>query len=368
MAVRRLGQYSSLFKTSPVARFATPSRFDPAEIAKKTSRRRKLYMLGGLAIAIGTFDYKFKECLDVVDNPSGVQDIHTLFLARIFFGRLRSKLIGMLADKELSVRSREAVYSTYAKATGVNLDEIRYPIDSFRTMQDFFTRPLKVGIRPMASTDPLCLVSPADSEIIAHGDVIPGQDRLPQVKGTTYSLRGFLGVDPTRTMSNTGGKSDVVLKYVVLYLCPGDYHRFHSPTNFHVTHAKHFSGEVLSVNRLSLKFLNDVFTANERVVLGGTWSQGNMWYTAVAAHGVGNIKLSFENKLRTNDVRTVPVYCGGDVRNRTFDEQFKHGDEVGIFKLGSTIVMIFESSTNMEWNVKQGDKVKVGQLLLSPRK
>ena len=124
---------------------------------------------------------------------------------------------------------------------------------------------------------------------------------------------------------------------------------------------------MLSVNKLSLKYLNDVFSVNERVVLSGTWSQGNMWYSAVAAHGVGNIKLSFENRLRTNDVRTVPVYCGGDVRNRQFDEKLVHGDEVGLFKLGSTIVMVFEASKNMEWAIKEGDRVKVGQLLLKPK-
>ena len=367
MIGRSILQRASMFTVSQNPRFAIPARFDPQEIAKQSRRKRKLYLMGGLVVAVATFQYKFKECLDVVDNPAGVQDIHTLFFARIFFGRLRSKLIGMLADREVSVGNREMIYSTYAKATGVNLDEMRYPIDSYRTIQEFFTRPLKAGIRPLATVDPLCIVSPADSEVIACGDVIPGQDRLPQVKGTTYSLKGFLGLDPTRTLAGSG-KSRPVLKYIVLYLCPGDYHRFHSPTNFHVTNAKHFSGEVLSVNRLSLKFLNDVFTVNERVVLGGTWSQGNMWYGAVAAHGVGNIKLSFESKLRTNDIRTVPVYCGGDVRNRAFDEHLNHGDEVGMFKLGSTIVMIFEASTNMEWNVKEGDKVQVGQLLLSPRK
>jgi phosphatidylserine decarboxylase len=354
-----------MLASSTYLRFATPARFDPIEIARKSRRKRILYLFGGLIVAVGTFQYKFKECLEVVDNPAGVQDIHTLFFARMLFGRLRSKLIGMLADREISAGNREAIYGAYARATGVNLDDMRYPIDSYRSIQEFFTRPLKAGIRPMSTTDPLCLVSPADSEIIACGDVV--EDRLPQVKGTTYSLKGFLGTDPLRNLGGSG-KSRPVLKYVVLYLCPGDYHRFHAPTNFHVTNAKHFSGEVLSVNRLSLKFLNDVFTVNERVVLGGTWSQGNMWYGAVAAHGVGNIKLSFENKLRTNDVRTVPVYCGGDVRNRAFDEHLKHGDEVGTFKLGSTIVMIFEASTNMEWNVREGDKVKVGQLLLSPRK
>ena len=353
-----------MFTRRFVSLFATPARFDPVEIARRTRRKRQMYLIAGLTIAVGTFDYKFKECLKVVDNPAGVQDPNKLFFARIFFGRMRSMLIGKLMERELPVSMREVVYNAYAKATGVNLDEMRYPLDSYKSVQDFFTRPLKKGVRPMESTDPLCIVSPADSEVIACGEVT--SDRLPQVKGTTYSLKGFLGVDPTRTMSESG-KSGAVLKYIVLYLCPGDYHRFHAPTAYHVTGAKHFSGEVLSVNKLSLKYLNDVFSVNERVVLSGTWSQGNMWYTAVAAHGVGNMKLSFENKLKTNDVRTVPVYCGGDVRNRSFDEKFSHGDEVGMFKLGSTIVMVYEASKNMEWTVKEGDHVKVGQLLMRPK-
>lgn len=355
-----------MFRAFASRHFATPARFDPAEIAKKKSRTRKLYLLGGLTIAVGTFQYKFNECISVVGNPSDVLEPNKLFYARMLFGRLRSKIIGSLMDREVSVSMREPLYRFYSKMTGVNLDEIRYPLDSFRSVQDFFTRPLKKNCRPMETKNPLCLVSPADSEVICLGDACELEDRLPQVKGTSYSLKGFLGSDPFRHMDikDKQSKSRSVLKYIVLYLCPGDYHRFHSPTNFHVTNAKHFSGEVLSVNKLSLRFLNDVFTVNERVVLSGTWSQGQMHYAAVAAHGVGNIKMSFENKLKTNDVRTVPVYCGGDIRTRTFDESFNFGDEIGMFKLGSTIVMVFESSPAMEWTVKEGDKVKVGQLLL----
>lgn len=317
-----------------------------------------------VAFATGTFEYKFRECLEVVDNPAGVINPHRLFFARMLFGRLRSHMIGRLTEKELPVAWREGVYSAYAKFTGVNLEEMRYPIDSYRSIQEFFTRPLKKDARPLQSTDPLCLVSPADAEVIACGDVT--EDRLPQVKGTTYSLKGFLGQDLLRSYSPEPNKHTPVLKYIVLYLCPGDYHRFHSPTAFHITQGKHFSGEVISVNKLALGLLNDIFSVNERVVLSGTWAQGNLWFSAVAAHGVGNIKLSFEHKLRSNDARTVPVYCGGDIRTRTFDEKLEHGDQLGMFKLGSTVVLVFEASNNMDWCVKQGDKVKVGQLLIHP--
>ena len=340
------------------------SRFDPVEIARKKKLKRKLYFGAGLVIAVGTFEYKFRECLSIVDNPSGILNPHRLFFARIFFGRLRSSMIGSIAEKKLPVSMRSIIYGTYAKLTGVDLGEMRYPIEAYSSLQEFFSRPLKANLRIPETTDPLCLVSPADSEIICCGDINPNEDRLPQIKNTSYSLRGFLGSSALPSTSVSTSHSPV-WKYVVLYLCPGDYHRFHSPTVFQVDSAKHFSGEVLSVNKLSLAFLNDVFSVNERVVLAGTWAQGTMYYAAVAAHGVGNIKLSFENKLRTNDVRTVPVYCGGDVRTRNFSENFSHGSEIGTFKLGSTIVLIFEASENMQWNVKSGDKVKVGQTLLS---
>ena len=362
---------SSFFIRTSVPRLATPARFDPAEISRKTRRKRQVWFVGGLLIAMGTFEYKFIECLKVVDNPAGVLNPHKLFFARLFFGRLRSMLIGSVMERELPVSLREPIYRLYAKATGVNLDEVRYPLASFRSMQEFFSRPLKKNCRPIATTDPLCLVSPADSEIIACGDITSGQDRLPQVKNTTYSLKGFLGTDPTRFIASSdegGSKSRSVFKYCVLYLAPGDYHRFHAPTDMHIVQGKHFSGEVLSVNKISLKFLNDVFSVNERVVLSGTWSQGQMHYAAVAAHGVGNMNMSFEKNLRTNDVRTVPVYCGGDIRVRPFDQSFTAGEEVGMFKLGSTIVLIFEASDNMEWAVNSGDKVKMGELLLRPKK
>lgn len=344
----------------------TPSRFDPVALLKQERIRRRLYLASGIAIAITTFDYKFQECLQVVDNPAGVLDPNRIFFARMFFGRMRSQFIGSLTEKELPVSMREPVYRFYSKCTGVNLEDIRYPLDSFRSIQDFFTRPLRKGIRPMATEDKLSLVSPADSEVIACGDIT--EDRLPQVKGTSYSVKGFLGSDILKNHKGSQGAASSTWKYIVLYLCPGDYHRFHSPCQFKVDVGKHFSGEMLSVNKLSLKYLNDVFSVNERVVLSGKWAQGDMHYTAVAAHGVGNIKLSFEKNLKTNDPRTVPFYLGGDIRTRKLETDLAMGQEVGMFKLGSTIVLVFEASDNMQWNVKPGDKVKVGELIISPRK
>jgi phosphatidylserine decarboxylase len=356
-----------MFRTISPRLFATPARFDPTVLLRQKRIRRRMYLLAGTSIAIATFDYKFQECLDVVDNPGGVLDPHRLFFARMFFGRLRSKFIGSIAEKEIPVSMRAPIYRTYANMTGVNLDEIRYPLDSFRTIQDFFSRPLKKGAREVKSTDPLALVSPADSQVMALGDI--ESDRIEQVKGTSYSLKGFLGVDVLKNKKNgSGGPGSSTWKYIVLYLCPGDYHRFHSPCEFSVDVGKHFSGEMLSVNGISLRFLNDVFTVNERVVLAGKWAQGEMHYAAVAAHGVGNIKLSFEKNLKTNDPRTVPFYLGGDVRTRKLDQKLTPGEEVGMFKLGSTIVLVFEASNNMQWNVKQGDLVKVGEPIISPRK
>ncbi len=184
---------------------STPTRFDPVALLKQKRIRRRIYLASGLAIAVGTFDYKFQECLQVVDNPAGVLDPHRLFFARMLFGRMRSKFIGSIAERELPVSMREPLYRAYGKFTGANLEELRYPLDSYRTIQDFFSRPLKKGIRPMGTSDPLSLVSPSDSEVIAFGDI--SEDRLPQVKGTSYSVKGFLGSDILKNRELPGNTS-----------------------------------------------------------------------------------------------------------------------------------------------------------------
>ncbi|KAI6137302.1 phosphatidylserine decarboxylase-domain-containing protein [Pisolithus sp. B1] len=155
----------------------------------------------------------------------------------------------------------------------------------------------------------------------------------------------------------------------VIYLAPGDYHRFHSPTAWVVEKRRHFVGELFSVSPYMAKRLQNLFVLNERVTLLGRWRYGFFSMIPVGATNVGSIKINFDTALRTN-VRGRPPPPG------TYDEAvysaaslllngqpLTAAQEMGGFCLGSTIVLVFEAPKTFEFAVKPGQKVKVGNRL-----
>ncbi|KAH9901824.1 phosphatidylserine decarboxylase [Xylariomycetidae sp. FL2044] len=183
------------------------------------------------------------------------------------------------------------------------------------------------------------------------------------------------------------------LYYAVVYLAPGDYHRFHSPTNWVVERRRHFAGELFSVSPYLQRTLPGLFTLNERVVLLGRWRWGFFSYVPVGATNVGSITVNFDKELRTNslltDTRADHAAQEAAARGEPYSgfaeatyagaswvlggHALRRGDEMGGFKLGSTIVMIFEAPVakkvegrkkgGFHWAVKKGDRVKMGQAL-----
>eukprot|EP00397_Hematodinium_sp_SG-2012_P039885 GEMP01043619.1.p1 GENE.GEMP01043619.1~~GEMP01043619.1.p1 ORF type:complete len:340 (-),score=73.73 GEMP01043619.1:687-1706(-) len=317
-------------------------------------RRRIMYGLGGCFIIVGSLEYKFKECIDVVGNPQEITSPHRLFWLRLIFGRTRSRLFGMMAENTVPLAMREPLYKSYAWMYAANLDEIRYPIDSYRCLQDFFHRNLKDGARPIADAP---LVSPCDAQLLCMGDITESEHRLPMIKGATYNIRSFLGIDPHEDLPPNRTQ-----KYAVLYLAPGDYHRVHAPCRMQVLDGQHFAGEALPLFKGLLTRMNDVFCVNERVVLSGLWESGRIFVSLVAAYNVNGISLAFEKNLKTNDFRAVPAYRGGEVNRRLFDNVFlEPGEHLGGFKMGSTVVVVFDAKEDFQWDVKLGDRLRVGQ-------
>lgn len=192
------------------------------------------------------------------------------------------------------------------------------------------------------------------------------------------------------------------LYYLVVYLAPGDYHRFHSPVSWVCSTRRHFAGELYSVSPYVQRTLPGLFTLNERVVLLGRWKYGFFSYTPVGATNVGSIKINFDKELRTNSLTTDTeadrqayaakergeAYSGFSEATYEGASAFlqgyplSRGEEMGGFQLGSSIVMVFEApagerATSLDkgglgggkvkggwkWNVQQGQKVQVGQAL-----
>lgn len=154
-----------------------------------------------------------------------------------------------------------------------------------------------------------------------------------------------------------------MLYQCVIYLAPGDYHRFHSCADWNVKFRRHFPGELLSVNPSIASWVRDLFVLNERVSYVGHWKHGFFSMTAVGATNVGSVKVYFDEELKTNETK----WNNNNFHDKHFQDKRVHlsrGEDFGEFNLGSTIVLIFEAPRNTTICVEVGQKVRVGQALI----
>jgi phosphatidylserine decarboxylase len=210
-----------------------------------------------------------------------------------------------------------------------------------------------------------------------------------------------LGDGSQQGLFSSTPKSPTALYYVVFYLAPGDYHRFHSPTSWVAEKRRHFAGELYSVSPYLQRTLPGLFTLNERVVLLGKWRWGFFSYTPVGATNVGSIKVNFDSELRTNSLTTDTAadraaeeamqrgepYCGyaeGTYKSASSvlgGHALRKGEEMGGFQLGSSIVLVFEApkgerpsfdegmvgkelkGQRWEWCVEKGQHIKYGEMI-----
>ncbi|KAI8739338.1 phosphatidylserine decarboxylase proenzyme [Biomphalaria glabrata] len=285
-----------------------------------------------------------------------------------------SRLWGKFNQMELPIFLRKPLLGLYIWMFGCNIEEAEIEdLKLYRNLGEFFRRQLKPHVRPIDNEH--ILTSPADGKILYYGEVKNGI--LEQVKGVTYSLRGFLGpqtwtaspqVQDVSHISDEDYQKVLSLKpgnelyHVIVYLAPGDYHRFHSPATWTIHHRRHFPGELLSVNPGVARWLQGLFNFNERAVYTGEWEHGFFSMAAVGATNVGSIKIYCDEELETNTRTKHPEYTYFDKRFTTPVEVEK-GDMFGEFNLGSTMVLIFEAPSGFVFKVKEGDKIKYGRPL-----
>lgn len=293
------------------------------------------------------------------------------FMVKLYFYlplRVASRVCGWIASIELPVNWRPSVYGLYAKTFQANMDEIDADLSTFPTFVDFFVRPLKYGVRPIAQDTNL--VSPADGTIISFGPVT--SCKVEQVKGVTYNLKHFLGDITLSDKANkyTAEDDNAYVKSLLrnpenqlyqlsIYLAPGDYHRFHSAADWEIEYRKHFQGKLFSVNPKICKYLPDLFALNERVIYVGKWAGGFMAYTAVGATNVGSIKVYCDKDLHTNTIKWPEAKQWKDANLGC--TRINKGQMFGEFRMGSTIVLLFEAPKDFQCSMKVGQTVKVGQ-------
>ncbi|MGO0305462.1 archaetidylserine decarboxylase [Endozoicomonas acroporae] len=234
----------------------------------------------------------------------------------------------------------------------VNMSEAkRESAEEYRHFNDFFTRSLKEGARPLPE-DPEMIVSPADGVISQIGDIKNG--RIFQAKGHDYSLVELLGGDLELGQEFMGGK------FATIYLSPKDYHRVHIPAAGSLHKMVHVPGRLFSVNQGTVENIPNLFARNERVVSIFDTEYGPMAVIMVGAINVASIETVWAGLVTPQR---------GQVATTTYGEaspsvELSRGDELGRFKLGSTAIVLF-GKDQIEWleNWQPGLSIKMGEAL-----
>ena len=256
------------------------------------------------------------------------------------------------------------------------------------------------------------ICSPCDGRVLTQGKVCSADSTIDCVKGRSYRLDefllGYIGdpEDSTSTASkiaknkNNRGVQALLdsvaakgneLYYMVIYLSPGDYHRFHSPAIHEGLYRRHIAGYLSPVKPSYVNKHRDVFKNNERVNIFGEWNCGDFFFTSfVGALNVGSIVLDFDDTVVTNcSMPRDPYYTDRAYRSdmqsplsNYLDScessyeikeefagaiKFGKGDMTGRFEMGSTIVLIYEAPKGTKVLTTEGEAVRLGQEIVITR-
>ena len=259
-----------------------------------------------------------------------------------------SRLAGLLMESRIPWLKRFLI-SVIAKRFHVSLEEAeRTDQEDYETFNDFFTRALKPGVRPIGSAT---FVSPADGQISQIGDIHAGT--LIQAKGKVFTVKSLLGVDAKQAAQFENGK------FTTIYLSPKDYHRVHMPIDGRLTDMIHVPGNLFSVNQSTTEAVDRLFARNERVVCLFDTPIGPVAVIMVGAMIVGSIETVWAGQVAPRVVAPTRVqYVGEDQCI-----ELKQGEEMGRFKMGSTVILL--APPEFEWRSDLGpeDVVKMGQSL-----
>ena len=234
----------------------------------------------------------------------------------------------------------------FGRAAGVDFDEVRDPLDSFVSFQDFFTRALKPDARPI---DPAidAVVSPCDGSWGESGGI--SQGTLLQAKGRSYSVAALLGSEDDAARFEGGC-------FATFYLAPRDYHRFHAPVAARVLRVSYLPGTLWPVNRAGVESIEQLFASNERICAYMLATGGMLCLVAVGATGVGSVRLCFDDLVTNARNASAAVREYG-----ASGPSLAKGQEWGRFELGSTIVALATPGWLELARTAAGQPVRLGE-------
>ena len=274
-----------------------------------------------------------------------------IWLQHLLPQHLLSRMVGALAQcrtpwlKNLLIRR-------FCQHYHVDMSEALEPnLESYEHFNAFFTRALKPDARPLDTT-PGAILSPADGAISQLGKIEHG--RIFQAKGRSYGLTTLLGGDCQRADPFINGT------FATIYLSPRDYHRVHMPLSGTLRESIYIPGDLYSVNGTTTAGVDNLFARNERLVTIFDTEAGPMAMVLVGAMIVAGIETVWQGQV-------APLPRQPLILDR-FDNQspprLEKGSEMGRFKLGSTVILLFpEGRTNWLETLQAGSPVRVGERL-----
>ena len=204
----------------------------------------------------------------------------------------------------------------------VNLNEAQLEdIEEYKHFNDFFTRALKDGSRPISDSK---VVSPVDGVVSQFGSI--KEALIVQAKGKKYSVEALLAEN---------SKNDLYTSFVTIYLSPKDYHRIHMPFDGSLKSMKYIPGNLFSVNQRTVNNINQVFARNERLVCYFETEYGEIALVMVGAIFVGSMETSWEGQITPPYTKSIKTY---DYDYRQIE--LSKGEELGRFNMGSTVILL----------------------------
>lgn len=261
-----------------------------------------------------------------------------------------SRLVGRLAGcrvrwvKNAFIRWFAARYRV-DMAQALETDPLAY--EDFNA---FFTRALKPGARPIEGDEP-AVICPADGAVNQVGRIEDGQ--LLQAKGKRFSLQALLGGDAALAAEFVGGD------FVTVYLSPRDYHRVHMPVAGTLREMVYVPGQLFSVNGVTANHVDGLFARNERAVCVFDTERGPMALVLVGAMIVAGIDTVWAGQVAPGGSGPVrQSYEGSE------PVSLARGEEMGRFRLGSTVVAVF-GPDQVRWlePLAADDSVRMGEVL-----
>ncbi len=238
----------------------------------------------------------------------------------------------------------------FVKKYDVNMAEALNPDNaSYATFNDFFTRALKPGARPIAEADLIC---PVDGAISQFGRI--EADQIFQAKGHRYSNLALLAGEKKMAAQFQDGH------FACLYLSPRDYHRIHMPCDGRLLRMLYVPGDLFSVNPVTARGVPGLFARNERLICEFQNDKGRFVLILVGATIVGSMATVWHGQV--NPPRLPTVWQKQYPDPQVF---LKQGDEMGRFLLGSTVVMLFPQSLGVQFNAawQPGGAIRLGEAM-----